>query len=95
MIRSLAMAFVVLALFTFGSAHADLINNGNGFIYDNVLNITWYDYTYNGPSGSGANWNQAMAWAAGLTAGGVAGWRLAKSQEMAGRCGTNLKWRCP
>jgi hypothetical protein len=76
MIRSLALVFAILASFTFGSAHAALINNGNGFIYDNDLNITWYDYTYS-PSASGDySWDQARVWVAGLTVGGVSGWRL-------------------
>ncbi len=50
-------------------AHAALINNGNGLIYDTVLNITWYDHTYMGPQGDGATWSQAMSWAAGLKRG--------------------------
>lgn len=76
MIRSLVLVFVILALFTFGSAHAALINNGNGFIYDNYLNITWYDYTYNPSASGGYSWDQAKAWVAGLTVGGVSGWQL-------------------
>ncbi|HVN94909.1 MAG TPA: hypothetical protein VMT62_00620 [Syntrophorhabdaceae bacterium] len=54
-----------------------LVNNGNGLIYDPNLNITWLDYTYFGPSsGTLATWSDAMAWASGLNAGGVTGWRL-------------------
>jgi hypothetical protein len=71
MIRGLAMVFIVLALFTSGPAHASLINNGNNLIYDTDLNITWYN-----PNIGNMTWSQAMSWAAGLTAGGVTGWRL-------------------
>lgn len=59
----------VLAFSTF--ANASLVDYGGGFIYDTDRNITWYDapvaYT---------NWNDSMAWAAGLTKGGVSGWQL-------------------
>jgi hypothetical protein len=71
MIRSLAMAFAVLALLTIGSANATLINNGNNLIYDTDLKITWYN-----PSTGIMNWADAVNWAAGLTAGGVTGWQL-------------------
>jgi hypothetical protein len=46
-------------------------NLGNHLIYDSGLNITWYD----APAVQ-INWNDAMAWASGLTLGGVSGWRL-------------------
>jgi hypothetical protein len=52
-------------------AHAYLQDNGGGLIYDTDLNITWYDYTK-----SKANWYDQVAWAGGLSAGGVTGWRL-------------------
>jgi hypothetical protein len=82
MIRSLALIFVILALFSFGSAHADLINNGNGFIYDNHSNITWYDYTYNPSMAGGYSWDQARAWVAGLIVGGVSGWQLPSASAL-------------
>jgi len=41
--------------------------------YDTVLDITWAaDANINGPD----NWDNQVAWAAGLTLGGVSGWRL-------------------
>ena len=68
-----------LSLGALSTAHATLINNGNNLIYDTVLNITWYDFTYTGthtfPT-TGADWPDAMSWAAGLDVGGVTGWRL-------------------
>ncbi len=49
------------------SAHAELFNrgtdaNGNRLIYDNDLNITWYDYT-----NAYANWYTQTSWASALT----------------------------
>ena len=52
-------------------ANADLQNNGNDLIYDTDRDITWYN-----PNLSAMSWDQAMAWAEGLTVGGVTGWRL-------------------
>jgi hypothetical protein len=52
-------------------AHADLIDNGGGLIYDTDLNVTWYDATY-----VSNDWADAVGWAASLKAGGVSGWRL-------------------
>jgi len=46
--------------------------------YDTVLDITWLaDANTNGQM----NWADATAWAAGLTVGGVGGWRLPTSEE--------------
>ncbi len=60
---SLFGCFAVLMLFLAVPGHADLTVVGMGsmqgvsgsyqLIYDNVLNITWYDYTYTGPQGTG------------------------------------------
>lgn len=52
-------------------ANAELQDNGNGLVYDTDLDITWYN-----PKVSSMSWDQAMAWAEGLTVGGVTGWRL-------------------
>jgi len=49
---------------------AALINNGGGLIYDDVLKITWAQ------PDTFRSWGDANAWAAGLTLGGVSGWRL-------------------
>jgi len=73
---------VVIGFATIASANS-LVNNGNGLIYDPNLNITWYDYSYTGPSGAGATWFQANNWAAGLTVGGtrVGSWSLPTSDN--------------
>ena len=49
---------------------AALVDNGGGLIYDDKLDITWAQ-----PDAQ-RNWDNANTWAAGLTLGGVSGWRL-------------------
>jgi len=72
-------------------ADALLIDNGQGLIYDQDLNITWYDYSYMGiqyPVGMGATWQMAMNWATNLAVnvGGtpVTGWTLPTSDQYSG-----------
>ncbi len=60
-------------------ANAELQNNGNDLIYDTDLDITWYN-----PNVSAMSWDQAMAWAEGLTVGGVTGWRLPSALDQDG-----------
>lgn len=65
---------IILAVFGFSQlANAALQNNGNGFIYDTDLDITWYDANVRGML-----WQPAKDWAAGLTVGNTAAgsWRL-------------------
>jgi hypothetical protein len=71
--KTLSVALVMLAVCTFGSAHAALQNNGGGLVYDSELNITWY---FDSTLDNFAVWDDALAWAAGLNVGGVSGWRL-------------------
>lgn len=64
-----------------GTAHAALINRGNGMVYDSTLNITWLaDMNYARTSGFDADgrmaWSTATAWAADLVYGGYDDWRL-------------------
>jgi hypothetical protein len=66
--------FIGVFLTVFGVStlvNAALQDNGNNLVYDTDRNITWYN-----PTVSDMNWNQAIAWAEGLAAGGVTGWRL-------------------
>jgi len=51
---------LMMGFSTLGSAA--LVDHHNGFIYDGALNITWYDFTYKGPSNTGAIWSQANDW---------------------------------
>jgi hypothetical protein len=61
-------------------SHAALVDNGGGLIYDTVLDITW---AQTGPDG-GLTWSAAKSYAAGLTLGGVSGWRLPYMSVAAG-----------
>jgi hypothetical protein len=70
--KSMAAALVMLAVCTIGSAHAGLVNNGGGLIYDTDLNITWYD----GSPGDCGSYEWAKAWVEGLNVAGVTGWRF-------------------
>jgi hypothetical protein len=47
-----------------GSAQAALIDRGGGFIYDDVLDITW---TQNANINGEDNWANHVAWAAGYS----------------------------
>jgi hypothetical protein len=63
------------------TAQATLIDRGNGMIYDTDQDLTWLqDANYAKTSGYDADgrmpWNQAMAWADGLSFGGYDDWRL-------------------
>lgn len=69
---------LLAAMLVFGSAihaHATLIDRGSGMIYDNDLDITWYDFAY-----ASTSWEDAAGWAAdlALTIGGTVydDWRL-------------------
>jgi hypothetical protein len=67
---------ILLAVLGFATlANANLVNNGNGLIYDTDLDITWYD----GPPVTG-DWGTVNTWANNLevTVGGITydDWRL-------------------
>jgi hypothetical protein len=65
-----------LCTLAFGRADAALIDRGGGLIYDTDLDITWLqDANYYGVR---MNWDDAVAWAAGLNFGGYDDWRLPK-----------------
>ena len=59
-------------------SHAALVDIGGGLIYDTVLDITWAQPDIV------RNWDDANTWAAGLTLGGVNGWRLPYLSVQAG-----------
>jgi len=69
-----------------GAAQATLINRGGGMIYDSAQNLTWLQDANAGAGSSFDNggsttdgrmtWDNATAWAASLTVGGLSGWRL-------------------
>jgi hypothetical protein len=77
----------LIALFAFvDKAHATLIDRGGGFIYDDDLNITWfqdanYAFTSGYDSDGRMTWDEANAFLAALNTGtvenfGQTGWRL-------------------
>jgi hypothetical protein len=90
MAKLLAMASVLmLVLFIFSPAHADLINNGNNLIYDTDLNITWYN-----PNIGNMTWDQANIWITSLNTlqmGGVTGWRLPSIVDIFGNNPTSTR----
>ncbi len=54
----------VILLFVMGSAQAALVDRGGGFIYDDVLDVTWLqDANVNGAD----TWANQVAWADGLS----------------------------
>jgi len=62
----------VILLFVMGSAQAALIDRGGGFIYDDVLDVTWLqDANYAQTSGFDPDgrmtWDTAVSWADGLS----------------------------
>ena len=63
-----------------GLADADLINNGNGLIYDTDLNITWLqDANYSRTSGyttGGLTYDDGIIWLNQIFYAGLDGWRL-------------------
>jgi hypothetical protein len=72
---SVALLFGLISI-----SEADLVDYGNGLIYDTDQNITWYDYTYRSQG-----WYDALNWAANLevTFNGinVSDWRLPKTNK--------------
>lgn len=68
--RLLGTVFVCTFSIISISSRAALVDNGGGLIYDTVLDITWAQ-----PDAL-RSWDDAKTWAAGLTLGGVDGWRL-------------------
>jgi len=72
-------ALGVILLFLVGSAQAALIDRGEGFIYDDILDITW---TQNANINSIDTWHNQVAWADGYSQthsvyGTFDDWRLA------------------
>lgn len=74
---------LVFLLWT-GLANATFYDRGGGLIYDDVLDVTWYDYSYMGTQGTGATWEESMIWVQGLNVGGVSGWRLPQTLPVNG-----------
>jgi hypothetical protein len=72
-----------------GTAHAELVDNGDNLIYDTDLDITWYV-----PDTEAMTWSEAISWVAGLSVSNenvrnVRGWRLPSvlNEDGSGPCG--------
>src|SRR5262245_36368467 len=79
--RPVNSTLFALALAASGSVHAGLIDRGNGLIYDDGLNVTWFqDVTRAHTTGDLLNkrmvWSEAKAWADQLAYRGFTDWRL-------------------
>jgi azurin len=73
--RFLGTICAIFSIFSI-STEAALIDLGAGLVYDDVNNITWSQQS------SKREWDAANIWAAGLTLGGVMGWRQPTSGEL-------------
>ena len=76
MVKTLATAFIILLVCTFGAAHAAPFTNlgvinGAELIYDAGQNLTWYVPIASYGTTNMA-WTSAENWAAGLTIDGTA-----------------------
>ncbi len=80
-----------LAVVSFNTSAALIERLGGLAYYDDVADLTWLaDANYAQTSGYDAdgrmNWVDANTWAAGLTVGGVSGWRLADTLQPDASC---------
>ena len=82
-ILSLLLTVVIVFGLTL-SAHATLIDMGNGTIYDNDRNISWLK---NANTNGNMDWYSAMAWADSLVFAGYDNWRLPTTLLPDSSCG--------
>ena len=88
--RNILKTFVIVGLLSlFTGVQAELIDRGNGMIYDTVLDITWLqDANYALTSGydddGKMTWYEAVEWADRLVYAGFDDWRLASRSVSAG-----------
>jgi hypothetical protein len=73
-LKQVAQVGMLLATLLIHTAHATLIDRGNGMIYDSVQDITWLQDA--NLAGTTMNWDDSVVWAAGLSVGGFDNWRL-------------------
>ncbi len=78
---SLTVAAILL-LTMLASAHAGLIDRGNGLVYDADLNITWLQDA--NLSGLTFTWDEANSWAENLVFQNYNDWRLPVSDTCSG-----------
>ena len=74
------LALAATVILTSTSANSALIERLGGLAYyDDVADLTWLADA--NAAGTTMNWADANSWAAGLTVGGVDGWRLTDSPD--------------
>ncbi len=84
--------FLALTPFVCVDAGAELLDRGNGLIYDTELDITWLqDANYPATTGISPDgrltWDEAVAWAADLVYQGYDDWRLPTTLSPDPSCG--------
>ncbi len=72
-LRQVSVALATAGVLASSVAQAALFDRGGGLIYDDDLNVTW---AANPLIDGRKPWADANSWAAGLTYGGLSGWRL-------------------
>ena len=95
--RSIGIALFFMVLGFTAIAHADLINNGGGFVYDTAANVTWYYVpdSNNGFTMTADTWQNAKNWASSLNVGGASGWStgtVAQLQTLFNDLNTTSTW---
>ncbi len=95
--RCTLVAVLMVVLGFTVSAHAILIDRGDGMIYDTGFNITWLqDANYAQTRGLGYNstggmsWRDAMSWAENLDYGGYTDWRLPSTLDPDPSCSDSI-----
>jgi hypothetical protein len=88
-IRTLKLYLAVGLLSLFTAVQAELIDRGDGMIYDTVLDITWlqdahYALTSGYDDDGYMTWYEAVEWADQLVYAGFNDWRLASRSVSAG-----------
>ncbi len=66
------LSILIISFSMSKGASADLIDMGDGTVYDTDTDITWYKHPNNYPM----TWDEAMKWAAILNVAGFRDWRL-------------------
>lgn len=69
-------AFLLTFIFT-APSRAELLDRGNGLIYDDIMDITWLEHA--NYSGNTMTWDNAISWADNFVFQGYSDWRLPAS----------------
>lgn len=72
--REIIFSVLFLTIIIAPPSGAELLDRGNGLIYDDILNVTWMQNA-NYSEGT-LTWDDAMNWAGNMVFGGYNDWRL-------------------